>query len=362
MPDTLHPPLAVVILAGGTGGRMNSARPKPLHSLAGTSLLHHTIRAARALAPRHLAVVVGAEALAVSRAVRDLAPEARIAVQPKACGTGNAALCALSVLDGFKGRILVLYADTPLTRPATLRKLVEAPGAVAALGFETATPYRYGRLIRDASGGLDRIVEACDATPAEAAVTLCNAGVMAFDAEGAGRWLPALSNDNDRGEYFLTDLVALARAEGRPCAIVVAEADEALGVNSRAELAAAEAAFQRRARSEALEGGATMIAPETVYFSYDTQIGRDVMIGPHVVFAPGVTVEDEVVISPFACFANCALRRGTRTEPFAGLREPPGLAPGDLLGRGWEPINPGIYRDLQERGISFSILRSPRSK
>lgn len=313
-------PLAVVILAGGTGGRMNSNIPKPLHALAGTSLIHHAMRTARELSPQLCVVVVGTDGGAVSKAARKLDPDAQIVVQPKTCGTGNAALCALSALDGFEGRILVLYADTPLIRAETLRRLVDAPGAVAALGFETPKPYRYGRLIRNDSGGLDRIVESGDATTAEAAVTLCNSGVMAFDAGGARRWLPVLSNDNSRNEYYLTDVVGLARSDGQDCAVVVCDADEALGINTRAELAVAEAAFQHRARSEAMAAGVTIAAPDTVYFSYDTQLGRDVMIGPYVVFGPGVVVEDEAEIAAFAFLSNCLIQRGAMVHPFAQRR------------------------------------------
>ncbi|WP_146592267.1 NTP transferase domain-containing protein [Puniceibacterium confluentis] len=337
--DVSRNPLAVVILAGGTGGRMNSKRPKPLHKLAGASLLQHALRTAKALLPQRRVVVVGADAPDVAAMARRLDPEAQIAVQPRSCGTGNAALCALPALTGFQGRVLVLYADTPLTRPETLKKLVGAPGVVAALGFETPCPFRYGRLILNDSGGLERIVESGDATEAEAAVTLCNSGVMAFDAEGARRWLPALTDDNCRNEYFLTDVVALARSEGGACAVVVCDADEALGVNSRAELAAAEAAFQRRARYQAMENGVTMAAPETVYFSYDTRLGRDVTIGPHVVFAPGVTVRDEVEITAFACLADCVIQRGTRIKPFAGLQGDAGNLPG------WPGIDQGEIRN-----------------
>ncbi len=313
-------PLAIVILAGGTGGRMNSNLPKPLHSLAGASLIHHALRTADVLSPQRCVVVVGTDGADITQAVAKLAPDAQIVVQSETCGTGNAALCALSALDGFEGRILVLYADTPLIRPETLRKLVEAPGAVAALGFETPSPYRYGRLIRDPKGGLDRIVESGDATAAEAAVTLCNSGVMAFDAAGARRWLPALSNDNSRNEYYLTDVVGLARSDGQSCAVVVCDADEALGINTRAELAVAEAAFQQRARSEAMAKGVTIAAPDTVYLSFDTQLDRDVTIGPYVVFGPGVVVEQDVEIAAFAFLAHCRIRRGAFVQPFAQKR------------------------------------------
>ncbi|MDB5666390.1 NTP transferase domain-containing protein [Cypionkella sp.] len=316
-----RPPLAIVILAGGTGGRMNSNCPKPLHKLAGASLLRHALHTAEALLPRRCVVVVSADAKDVAAAVRRLSPEVIIAVQPRACGTGNAALCGLSALGGFEGRIVVLYADTPLTRPNTLRELIAAPGRVAVLGFDTPHPFRYGRLIRNEAGFLERIVESGEASAAEAAVTLCNSGVMAFDASDARRWLPALSDDNSRREYFLTDVVSIARSEGKDCSVVLCEQDEARGVNSRVELAEAEAAFQRRARVEAMQSGVTMTAPETVFFSFDTKLGRDITIGPNVVFAPGVTVEDDVEISAFAYLADCVVRRGSLVEPIGRITE-----------------------------------------
>ena len=311
---------ALVILAAGSGTRMRSTLPKPLHAVGGLPLLGHVLAAGATLSPARLVVVVGEGGAQVAAAAQALAPDARIAEQPVRQGTGDAVRCALPALDGMEGRVIVLYGDTPFLRPETLAALAAAPAAVTVLGFEKAEPGGYGRLIRDTDDSLARIVEAADATETERAVTLCNAGVMAFDIAPARRWLAGLTNANAKGEYYLTDLVALARAEGAPCAVVECTENETLGVNSRAELAQAEAIFQTRARAAAMAGGATLVAPETVFFSHDTRLGRDVTVAPNVVFGPGVTVEDDVEIGAFCHLEGCTLRSGAAVGPFARLR------------------------------------------
>ena len=311
---------ALVILAAGSGTRMRSALPKPLHAVGGLPLLGHVLAAGATLAPARLVVVVGEGGARVAEVAQGLAPGARIAEQPMRQGTGDAVRCALPALEDFEGRVIVLYADTPFLRPETLAALAASPAAVTVLGFRAEAPGGYGRLIRDADGGLARIVEAADATEAERAVTLCNAGVMAFDLAPARRWLAGLTNANAKGEYYLTDLVALARAEDQPCAVVECAEAETLGINSRAELSQAEGIFQTRARAAAMAGGATLVAPETVFFSHDTRLGRDVTVAPNVVFGPGVTVEDDVEIGAFCHLEGCTLRSGAAVGPFARLR------------------------------------------
>lgn len=326
---------------------MRSALPKPLHAVGGLSLLGHVLKAAAALAPERVVVVVGEGGAQVGAAARRLAPGAAVVEQAERLGTGHAVRCALPALEGFAGRVVVLYADTPFLRPETLAALRAAPAAVAVLGFEAAVPGGYGRLIRDAGGELLRIVEAADATEAERAVSFCNAGVMAFDLgpgdlgpgdlgpdnPGSGRdWLSRLGNANAKGEYYLTDLVALARADGRPCAAVECTEAETMGVNSRAELAQAEAQFQSAARAAAMAGGATLVAPGTVFFSHDTRLGRDVTVAPNVVFGPGVTVEDGVEIGAFCHLEGCTLRSGAAVGPFARLRPGAEIAGGARVG------------------------------
>ena len=326
-------PCAVVILAAGMGSRMRSAIPKPLHPVAGLPLLGHALRAAGGLAAERVVVVTGAGAAGrkVAEAARGLHPGAAIATQDPPQGTGDAVRRALPALEGFSGDLAVLYADTPFIRPQTLAAMRAARrhgAAVVVLGFEAAAPGGYGRLIRDADGGLARIVEAADATGAERAATLCNAGIMMFDPVAAAPWLAALTADNAKGEFYLTDLVAAARAAGRPCAVVTCDEAETLGVNDRAGLAAAEAAFQARARAAAMAQGATLIAPETVFFAWDTTLGQDVTVGPNVVFGPGVRVADGARIHAFSHLEGCAVAAGAQVGPFARLR------PGAQIGEG----------------------------
>jgi len=331
MTTSSRAPLAVVILAAGAGTRMRSAIPKPLHAIAGAPMLAHALRAALALAPARLVVVTGHGGAEVAAVARALHPGVAIAEQRPQLGTGHAVRCALPALEGFSGDVLVLYADTPLIAPDTLRAMLAAlaaGAAVAALGFEAAAPGGYGRLILDAEGGLARIVEAADATDAERAVTLCNSGVMAFDAARGAAWISALSNENARGEYYLTDLVAAARAGGLRCAVTTCPESETLGVNSRADLAAAEAAFQARARAAAMAGGATLTDPASAFLAFDTKLGQDVTIGPNVVFGPGVTVGDGARIHAFCHLEGCVLRAGAEVGPFARLR------PGADIGAG----------------------------
>ncbi len=311
---------AAIILAAGQGSRMQSDLPKVLHRLAGVPLVGHALAAARQLDPAQVVVVVGHGADAVRRAVAGLDPEARIAHQPEQLGTGHAVAQALPLLEGFEGRVIVLYGDTPFTRPETLAAMLAHPAAVVVLGFEAADPGRYGRLVATAEGGLERIVEYKDASEAERAITLCNSGVMALDAGLLRALLGRLGNDNAAGEYYLTDLVALARAEGRPVAVVTCEEAETLGINTRAELADAEARFQARARAAAMESGVAMADPATVWFALDTHVGRDAVIGQNVVFGPGVTVESGAEILPFCHLEGCHISAGASVGPFARLR------------------------------------------
>lgn len=315
-------PVAAILLAAGEGARMKSERPKPLHEVGGRSLLAHALAAAESLAPARLAVVVGAGGAEVAAAARALRPGAEIAEQAERLGTAHAVLAARATLAAHDGDALVLYADTPFLRAETLRAMQAARAAGAGLvvlGFRAAEPGGYGRLIVEA-GRLLRIVEAKDASPEERAVAFCNSGVMLAGAAEMLRWLGRVGRDNAKGEYYLTDLVAIAREEGAEAVAVECPEAETLGVNSRADLAAAEAAFQARARAAALAGGATLVAPETVFLSHDTRLGRDVTVEPHVVFGPGVTVEAGAVIRAFSHLEGARVGPGARIGPFARLR------------------------------------------
>ena len=311
--------VALVVLAAGQGSRMQSELPKVLHRLGGKALLAHALAAGRSLDPALVVVVAGHGAEAVTRAVAKLDPDARVALQSEQLGTGHAVAQALPLMDGFDGRVVVLYGDTPFIAPETLAALAAHPADVAVLGFHAADPGRYGRLVVQGDR-LDRIVEYKDADDATRAITLCNSGVMAADAALLRDLVGRLSNDNAAGEYYLTDVVALARAQGRSAAVVTCDESETLGINTRAELAAAEAAFQSRKRSDALDNGVAMADPATVWFALDTHVGRDAIIGQNVVFGPGVTVESGAEILPFCHLEGCHVSAGATVGPFARLR------------------------------------------
>ena len=310
---------ALIILAAGQGTRMNSDMPKVLHRIAGAPLLVHAMISGRALEPARTVIVTGHGAEAVRKATLAEDETAEVVVQEEQKGTGHAVAQALPALGGFQGKAVVLFGDTPFIRPETLQALVGHSADVVVLGFHAADPGRYGRLITEGET-LSRIVEYKDATPEERRVTLCNSGVIACDAGLLAELVGSLTNDNAAGEYYLTDLVAAARRQGLTAAVVICPEAETLGVNTRADLAAAEAAFQARARAEALANGVTLTAPQTVFFAYDTVIGRDAIIAPHVIFGPGVTVESGAVIEAFCHLTGCHVSRGATVGPFARLR------------------------------------------
>jgi len=315
--------VAAVVLAAGRGTRMKSARTKVLHEIAGKSMLAHVLDAAAALSPSRFVIVVGDHAPEVGEAARKLRPEVEVAVQAPPRGTGDAVQKAMPALEGFDGDVLILYADTPLVRPETMRALCDAAqgAAGATLGFRAADPGAYGRLLLDPSGDLSAIVEAKDASDEQLEIDLCNSGVMAVDAGFLRSALPRLSPNNAKGEYYLTDIVAMARSEGRRFAVVEADEDEVLGVNSRVELAVAEEVWQDRRRVQAMLAGATLIDPTTVFFAHDTEIGADVLIEPNVFFGPGACIGDGATIRAFSHIEGASVARGAVIGPFARLRK-----------------------------------------
>ncbi len=315
--------LAAVILAAGEGSRMKSDTPKVLHELAGAPLIAHVLATAAEAGAAPRVVVTGRGAAEVEAAVRTLDPEAPLARQAEQRGTADAVAAAREALAGHGGDVVVLYGDTPLVQAGTIARMQAARAAGAAvvvLGFEAADPGRYGRLVLDDEGRLARIVEAADATEAERAIRLCNSGVLLAPAPLLFELIGRIRPDNAAGEYYLTDAVALAREAGHEVAVVRCPEAETLGVNSRAELAAAEAAFQTRARQALLEAGVTLVAPETVFLAHDTVIGRDAVIEPHVIFGPGVTVETGARIRAFSHLEGCHVSAGAVIGPFARLR------------------------------------------
>ncbi len=317
------PDTCAVILAAGLGTRMKSALPKAAHAIAGRPMLRHLLDAAEAVFSRIVVVAgPGMEQLAAMAAPHP------VEIQHDRLGTAHAALCAAAQFG--TDEVAILFADNPLIRAETLGRLIaqrQASGAgLALMAMRPADPARYGRLIEDESGRVTRIVEWADASTEERAVGLCNAGALCGPADRLLAWLREIRPDNTKGEYYLTDLVRLAVRDG--AAVVAVEADEAelRGINSRAELADAEAVVQGRLRAAALEGGATLQAPETVFLSADTVLGPDTVVGPHVVFGPGVQVDGPAEIRAFSHLEGCRVQAGAVVGPYARLR------PGTVVG------------------------------
>lgn len=314
-------PRAAVILAAGHGSRMKSELAKPLHQVGGRSMLDWSLALAEAAGADRKVVVWGAHAPVIAE--RAEAAGAKAALQDPPKGTGDAVKAAAAALADFQGDVIVLYADTPLIRPETVASVfaaLEAGAAVSVLGFEPSEPGAYGRLIETPQGDLDAIIEAKDATPEQLEVRLCNSGVLAADARLLFELLSEVTNDNAKGEYYLTDVVALARQRDLSAKAVRASADEVLGVNSRVDLAEAEAAFQARRRREAMVDGVTLTAPDTVHFAYDTVVESDVIIEPNVVFGPGVRVGSGAVIRAFSHLEGADVAGGCEVGPYARLR------------------------------------------
>lgn len=319
-------PRAAIVLAAGKSTRMKSAKSKVLHDLAGRPLMGWVHASLQELGCERVVCVVGDANADVRAAAEALGMD--IAVQEPQLGTGHAVQCAKAAMSGFDGDVAVVFADTPMIRTATLEGTFAAlkDADVAVLGFEAELPNAYGRLIEGADG-LDRIVEAKEASDEELAVTLANSGVMAADCARLFAAVDRVGNENVKGEYYLTDVVGIIRGDGGRAAAVRGEESEMLGINSRADLAQAHKAFQDNMRRDALDDGVTLRDPETVYFSYDTVLEDDVTVGEHVVFGPGVTVKTGATIHPFSHVEGATVGEGASIGPFARLR------PGTELGR-----------------------------
>ena len=314
-------PITAIILAAGQGTRMKSDIHKVLHPVGGKSMILHLLETVSAVGISQRIIVIGAHADQVQQAL----PGETFVTQHSQQGTGHAVMVCKETVNDNSGDLLVLFGDTPLIpqqiiEAMIVRKNQSTDTGIVVLGFEAKDPGRYGRLVLDSSGQLDRIVEYKDATENERALTLCNSGVMLIDGKKAYDWLDNLSADNAAKEYYLTDLVALARTDGRSAAVVKASESDVQGVNTRADLADCEAAFQQRMRSGAMASGVTLIAPETVFFSADTEIDQDVVVEPHVVFGAGVRVESGATIKSFSHLEGCIVRPGASVGPYSRLR------------------------------------------
>lgn len=326
---------AVVILAAGQGTRMRSDTHKVLHPIASRPLLLHLLDRVDAVGAEKRVVVVGKGREQVEAAIsgRDVA----IAVQAEQKGTGHAVQQAEAALSGYDGAVLILYGDAPFVESQTLCRMVDrlngegGPGVVV-LAFRPADPLRYGRIILGEGDRIAKMVEYKDATEEERAVTLCNSGVMAVRSADLFRWLAKVGNDNAAGEYYLPDIANIAASEGRDAVAIEGDPYEAAGVNSRAELAHLELEWQRRRREQVLDEGATLIDPESVWFAYDTKLGRDVTVEPHVVFGPGVQIADGATIHAFSHIEGAIIGVKASIGPFARIRPGTRLADATKVG------------------------------
>jgi len=349
--------IACIVLAAGMGTRMRSRLPKVLHRAGGRTLVGHVVCAARDLGASRIAAVVGDGASAIEAEIKSHVPGAQIAIQSPARGTGDAVAKALPALDGFEGTVLVLFGADPLMRQqtlATMAQTVTAGAGMAVLGFNAVDPTGYGRLLTSEDGqGVLAIREHADCSQAERAITLCNSGVMAFDANLLRTLLPKIGNDNAKGEYYLTDIVALANQAGSKVALVTCPENEIQGVNTRAELAAVEAEFQRRYRHKAMEEGATLVAPETVFLSADTVIGTDVIIEPHVVIGDNVRIGNDTVIHSFCHIENAVIGEAVELGPYARIRPGTTLADGVKIGNFVEIKSASIENGAKVNHLSY---------
>lgn len=354
--------ILAVVLAAGEGTRMRSSLPKVLHKVGGLPMLGHVLGAVRAAGADKIALVVGNGSQTVASTAKSLAPGLDVYVQEERLGTGHAVLAARAALIDADGAILIAYGDTPLVTPGLFKSILECldEGAdVSVMGFETGNPKGYGRLIMSGDR-LARIREEKDASDAERRITFCNSGLMGLKAKHALPLLDAIGNANAKGEYYLTDIVEIANARGLVVRAVTGPEEDTLGVNNRAELAKAEAIFQNRKRQAFMMAGVTLIAPETVYFAHDTEIGVDCVIEPNCFFAPGVRLESGVHIK-----ANCYLEgdtgknllvsvaSGAEIGPYARLRPGADIGEDVKVGNFCEVKNAHVARGAKINHLTY---------
>jgi len=356
MTTTTHP-FAAIILAAGKGTRMKSDKHKVLHPIAGKPMIAHLLDNFATLSLARTVVVAGDR-----REQLEAALEGRgvtIALQEPQLGTAHAALMAKAALADFDGDVLVCFGDCPMVRAGTVQAMfdrlhgADAPATVV-LGFEPEDPLHYGRVIADDEGRILKMVEYKDADEGERACHLCNSGLVAARAADLFALLERVGNDNAQGEYYLPDIVNIAIADGRTCAVIVAEnADEVAGINSRAELAAAEGRWQAARRLRAMDEGATLIAPETVFFAHDTVVGRDVTIEPNVFFGPGVEIADNVLVRANSHIEGAKIASGVKVGPFARLRPGTVLEEGSFIGNFVEVKNAVMHAGAKASHLTY---------
>ena len=347
---------AAVILAAGKGTRMKSALPKVMHGVGGRPMMDWSVALAREVGCARIVAVVHPSQDVLIAHLAAQHPDVAIAFQDPPQGTGHAVRCAEEALEGFGGELAVLYGDSPLVPASVIEELftrVAGGASLGVLGFEAAAPGLYGRLITNAAGDLEAIVEAREATPEQLKVRICNSGVMAGKAGDMFRLLKKITNQNAKGEYYLTDLVGLARAEGGRCALVTATEDDLIGCDSKADLAEAEGIFQGRKRRALMEAGVTLVAPETVFFAHDTEIAADVVVEPNVVFGPGVKVAGGARIKAFSHLEGAVVGEGCLVGPFARLRPGTVLAANVHIGNFVETKNTAMGEGAKANHLAY---------
>ena len=347
---------AVIILAAGMGTRMQSDLPKVLHNVAGAPLLIHAMRAGDGIDAEKTIIVAGHGAEQVKDAALDYNPDAQIVIQSEQLGTGHAVDQAREVLLDFDGDVFILYGDTPFITSDTLAKMANARAngaSVVVLGFDAPPPSGYGRLVLADDRSLDEIVEAKDATDAQKTISFCNSGVICAPSALLFELISEISNKNASGEYYLTDVVGLARKRDLKCVAVECSAQESMGVNSRVELAIAEGYFQQNARRDAMLNGATLTAPETVWFAYDTVIGRDVIVEQNVVFGADTTIESGAKIRAFCHIEGAHVSTGAVVGPYARLRPGAELANNSKVGNFCEVKNTQVGEGAKINHLSY---------
>jgi len=347
-----------VVLAAGFGKRMNSSLPKVLHPIAGRAMILQLLDSLSEINPEKIVLVIGPDMESVSDAIKSAGYDVEFVIQEDRLGTGHAVRQTEQVLSGYAGNVFILYGDSPLITPKTLLKMLKArshktePAAVV-LGFRPLDVADYGRLIFDASGNLEAIVEARDANEEELSNNVCNSGVMVVDGKILFDLTAQLSDQNSKGEFYLTDIIKFAYQGGRQCSVIEGDEEELIGINSRVELALAETIFQDRMREVVMENGATLIDPSSIYFSYDTQIGRDVIIGPNVFFGPGVEICDGAEIRAFCHIEGAFIENNAIIGPFARLRPGADIGEGVHIGNFVEVKNAALATGVKANHLTY---------
>ena len=346
---------AAIVLGAGLGTRMKSEKPKVMHHIGGRPMINHLLATLDVIKCDRTIVVVGPDMDDVEAAV---APS-KIAIQKERLGTADAVKAGIDALGPFKGNILILYGDTPLITEQTLNAMLierdeKNNPAVVVLGFEPMEPGDYGRLVTDEEDGeLIKIVEAREAAPQELAISLCNSGVMAIDGSLLGGFLSRIKNNNAKGEYYLTDIVGLAREDGFSASVVEGDEEELVGINSRYELAQVETILQDRLRERAMKSGVTLVDPATVYFSFDTEIGSDTIVEPNVYFGTNVTIGKGAHVKAFSHIDGAYIGNNTAVGPFARLRPGANIGDGARVGNFVEIKNADVEQGAKVNHLSY---------